>query len=203
MRWKPPRPGRRSPPTSCSPTGPALMTACRRGTRSSPSSSRRPSSSRSTSSAARCWPSPTIRQRRPSPTPSRRSRRPAQRLDRVGTLFGVMTDNMIDAGISGARQGMAAEAGRRLRRDHPQPEALPADQGGLRGARDRRARCQAAAAGDPALRQLRPPRRQPRSPQQKQQLSAYNQQLADALPDLQREGAGRREHLHHRHRGAR
>ena len=99
----------------------------------------RRSSSRSTSSAARSTRSPTIRRRRPSPTRSRRCEKAGQRLDRVETDVRRDDRQHVDARISGARQGMVAQAVGRVRRDHAQPEALPADQGALRAARQRSA----------------------------------------------------------------
>ena len=136
------------PTTSCWPTGAARTTAFRRGTRSSPSCSRRRSSSRSTSSAAR---SLAIANNPAAPTFANTIEaleKAGQRLDRVESVFGVMTRQHVDAGISGARQGMVAEAVRRVRRDHAQPEALPADQGALRQQGVARPRRQAAAPGD-------------------------------------------------------
>ena len=168
----------RCPTTSCSPTGPGPMTAFRPGTRSSRSSSPRRSSSGSTSSAARCWRSPTVPSAPTFANTVEALEKAGQRLDRVLSLFGVMTDNMTTPAYQALEKEWSPKLSAAERRDHPQPEALPARQDGLRGARERRSRRQAAAAGDPALRQLRPPRRQSRRPSRRQQLTAYNSQLA-------------------------
>ena len=205
---RPPRPRRRRAPrspfptTSCSPTGPAPMTAFRPGTRSSPSCSPRRSSSGSTSSAARCWRSPTVPTRRPSPTRSRRSRRPASGSTGSSPLFGVMTDNMTNSGLSGAREGMVAQA---LRRVATRSSSIPKLFQRVKAVYEAR-----ESAGLDAKQQRLVTRlydsfvRRGANLDARAEAAALRLQSSSSpqkFADLRREGAGRREHLHRRHRG--
>ena len=101
-----------------------------------------------------------------------------QRLDRVQSIFGVMTDNM----TSPEYQAIEREWQPRLAAAFDEvilnPALFAAGEGGLRRARELRPQRPAAAGRHPALRPVRPPAAPISIPEQKQQLSAYNQELA-------------------------
>ena len=87
---------------------------------------------------------------------------------------------------------MGAAPRRRLRRDRPQPALVPAHPRGLRGARDAPASTpQQQRLVDPALRAVRPPRRQS---QPRAEAAAFRLQpgARAAVRRVQREGARRR-----------
>ena len=90
---------------------------------------------------------------------------------------------------------------RGVRRDHPQPAALPAGEGGLRRARRAPTSTRQQQRVVTRLYESLVRRGANLNAEQKQQLSGYNQQLARLFAAVQREGAGRREHPHRRDRG--
>ena len=140
-----------SPTISCSPTGRAPMPAFRHGTRSSPSSSTRPMPSPSPSSSARRPRPPTIPKRRPLPTPSRRWKSGGARLDQVGSIFGVMTDNMSTPEYQALDKKWSPKLSAAFDRITLDPKTLRAGRNAVQQARQPGARRQANARADPHL----------------------------------------------------
>ena len=154
------------------------MTACRPGTRSGRSSSRRPSRRRSTSSAARCLRSPTIRQAPTFANTIEALDRAGRRLDRVGSLFGVMTSNMSNPQY----QALQREWGPRLAAASDEivlnRGPLPAHPRRLRGAGKLRPRRPAAAGRRPAATRPSCAAAPTSRPSRSSSSPRYNQQLA-------------------------
>ena len=98
-------------------------------------------------------------------------------------------------GRAGGRSRVVAEDRRGERQDHVQREALRADLGGVRGARDGRAHAGAEAAARAHLRTRTSAPAPSSSPDQKKRLGEINQELAVAFTDFGNKVLGRREHL--------
>ena len=214
-RWRPPRrspkrrcpfrqrpPRRRARTIRCSPNGPAPMAASRPGTSITPANSARPSPSRSTSSAARSRRSSTIPPRRPSTTPSSRSKRPGDLLGHVADHLRRSTATIcLRHEFAAVREEWDPKLSAASRRNHAQPEIVPAHQGGLRR--------RATAAGLDA-QQLRLVERYyvnyvnngaALDEAGKARLAAINQRLASMFGDFVKRVVADEGDYHRRHRG--